>query len=802
MKVIVNGAEVQARPGSTILETVHEHGLDSIPTLCHMKGTEPFTSCFVCVVEVEGRKNLAPACSTPVAEGMVVHTRSPRVTAARRTALELLLSNHWADCVSPCLVGCPGNVDIQGYLALAAQEKYVEAVELIRLRNPLPAVCGRVCVRACEDQCYRAEMDECVSINWVKRFLMEQEGVYDRLPERAKPTGKRVAIVGSGPAGLTAAYFLGLWGHRPVLFEAMDRPGGMLRYGIPGYRLPDDVLDREIDYIKRASGSEIRLGTRVGEQVSLEELRNGFDAVLLSPGAWKGKAMRVQGETDTVGVLTGADFLVANASKRTSLSGTVVVVGGGNTAMDAARTAWRLGADRVVILYRRTRLEMPCDSLEIEEALEEGVELMELAAPTGIIRDEEKVLRGLRCIRMELGEPDASGRRSPVPMDGSEFDLPCDTVVSAIGQEPLLDGLDQGVGVTRWKSIDTGGDLCVTTSLPGVFAAGDASYHGPTVVIDSIRDGRNAAEAINGFLTGVSRKAPFRAAKGFWEKPGRELLPERDEKPANRQGAVPPEDRRSMDVEVALPIDAAQCADESSRCLSCGCVRYDDCDLRLLCEEYGIDMDRFRGKTARERVDESHELMVYDANKCILCGKCVRVCTMILEKPALGFVGRGFDTRVRPSMDLPLAETMCTGCGNCADACPTAAVSFKFPWPGRACLPHTDREGFCEICSLRCPVTFRDYAAGTVAVGREALICPRGRLQKPGGPDILLEGSPEEADVIVLDPAGRRWLEQEFTPMAARVKAAETRGARLAERTPVTGSPVSVCRISRVEPAG
>jgi formate dehydrogenase major subunit len=797
LKVTINGVTVEVRPDSTILDAVHENGLDLIPTLCHMKNTEPFTSCYVCVVEVDGRKNMAPACSTPVTDGMVVHTRSSRVNAARRTALELLLSNHWADCVSPCLTGCPGNVDIQGYLALAAQGKYIEAVELIRLRNPLPAVCGRVCVRACEDQCYRTELDQCVSINWVKRFLMDQDGVYDGLPEREKPTGKRVAIVGSGPAGLTAAYFLGLRGHFPVLYEAMEKPGGMLRYGIPEYRLPEEVLDREIDYIQRVSGCEIRLNTRIGRDIGLEDVRQSHDAVLLSPGAWAGKAMRVDGEFDTIGVVTGADFLVSSARERAPVSGTVVVVGGGNTAMDAARTAWRLGANRVIILYRRTRLEMPCDDLEIEEALEEGIELMELAAPVGIERTENLELRGFRCIRMTLGEPDASGRRSPVPLEGSEFTLECDLAVSAIGQEPILDGLKDRIGLTRWKTIDTGSDTGVSTGLPGVFAAGDAAYHGPTVVIDAIRDGRNAAEAIHGHLTGVEKAVPFTVSKGFWEKPGRELLPSREEKPANQQGAVPPEKRRDMDVEVALPINAEQCSDEAERCLSCGCVRYDDCDLRLLCQEYGMDMDRFRGKTAREKVDESHPEMVYDANKCILCGKCVRTCALLLQKPALGFVGRGFGTRVRPAMDLPLVETDCTGCGNCADVCPTAAVSVKTPWPGRACLPHQDEEGVCDICSLECPATFRRYPAGTLAVGREGYLCPRGRFQRRGGPDIKMEGSPEEADVIVLTPAGRRWLELEFTPMAARVMAAENRGTLVTGEDGSNGLSGRVCRISR-----
>ncbi|MCK4671623.1 MAG: (2Fe-2S)-binding protein, partial [Candidatus Aegiribacteria sp.] len=342
----INGQDIEATPGKTILEVVQELELDDIPTLCHSPELEPYGSCFVCVVEVKGKANLVPSCATRIAPDMEILTRSDRVLASRKTALELLLSNHYADCVSPCMEGCPAGVDVQGYIALSAMGQYRKAVDLIRERNPFPAACGRVCVRKCEDVCRRMDVDTSVAINNIKRFVTDSPDAYATEPVCAPSTGKTAGIIGAGPAGLTAAWFLGKNGIKCEVYEAMDRTGGMLRYGIPVYRLPDDVLDREVEYICR-TGTEIHCGVRVGKDITLDEIREKHDAVFIGAGAWTGKAMRVEGEFDTEGIVTGADFLVEKADDPQLLKGTVVVVGGGNTAMDAARTAWRLNADKV-----------------------------------------------------------------------------------------------------------------------------------------------------------------------------------------------------------------------------------------------------------------------------------------------------------------------------------------------------------------------------------------------------------------------------------------------------------------------
>jgi formate dehydrogenase major subunit len=706
----INGKDIQAKPGQTILDVVHEQKLDKIPTLCHSPELDPYGSCFLCVVEIKGRRFLAPSCATKVTEKMEVETRNERVISARRTCLELLISNHYADCISPCKEGCPAHVDAQGYIALCAMGEYVKAADLIRQTNPLPAICGRVCVRKCEVVCRRQDVDTPVAINNIKRHVTDNPGVYDKDPEREPLKNKSVGIIGGGPAGLTAAWFLGRLGYDPVIYEMMEYAGGMLRYGIPEYRLPKEVLDKEIDYIRRA-GVIIKTNTKVGKDITLDEIKKKHDAVFISVGAWTSNDMRVEGEHDTEGVVGGIDFLIEKAKDQTPIKGTIVVVGGGNTAMDCARTAWRLNADKVIILYRRTKAEMPADRMEIEDAIREGVEILELAAPVGIVRDENKKLKALKCIRMKLGEPDKSGRRRPVPQEGSEFELPCDIAIAAIGQSPILKGIsDSGTyspNVSKWETIVVNTET-METNVEGVFAGGDAADDGPTVVIDAIRDGQRAARSVHAYLSGdkVDPDA-FVVRKEFWAKPGQAELGDIKESPRHEQHEIHVEDRVNSFREVATGFEYDDAVHECERCLSCGCLRFPDCDLRLYAEEYGIDMNRFVGYIRKHRVDDRHPNIVYDPNKCILCARCVRTCDRILPISALGLVGRGFRTEMRPSMNDPLIETNCIGCGNCVDACPTGALTVKYPFPGRADINVGEFKSHCGVCSIGCPITVR-----------------------------------------------------------------------------------------------
>jgi formate dehydrogenase major subunit len=733
-KVRINGREIYARPGMTILEVVREYALDDIPTLCHSSELEPYASCFLCVVEVKGRPNLLPSCATRIVPGMEIETRSRRVIAARKTALELLLSNHYADCLPPCRLACPAGVDTQGYLALSAMGYYRQAVDLIRQANPLPAVCARVCVRKCEVDCRRADVDSPVAINAVKRYVTDAPGAYSGEPECAPATGRKVAIVGGGPAGLTAAWFLGRMGHKAVIYEAMAKAGGMLRYGIPAYRLPDEVLDREIEYICR-TGAEVRVGVRVGRDISFDELRKTHDAVFLAAGAWATNPMGVEREFETEGVVPGLDFLREQAVRPESLGGIVAVVGGGNTAVDVARSAWRLGADKVIILYRRTRAEMPADKMEVEDCLAEGVELMELAAPVGLV-SEGGCLKALRCIRMKLGDPDASGRRRPVRLEGSEFDLPCRLAVSAIGQAPLLDGLTGAagaqLGLTRWKTIavDT---ATMGTNLDGVFAGGDVADDGPTVVIDAIRDGQQAARSIHAYLTGEgAQRRPFIVTKAHWGKPGKAELGDVKESSRHEVHHIAVGDRWGNFSEVATGFEPEDNVHESARCLSCGCVKYDRCALRQYAGDYGVDMRRFSGYIRKHKVDDRHPHILYDPNKCILCSRCIRTCSRVLPLSALGLIGRGFRTEVRPAMNDPLVQTSCVSCGNCIDACPTGALTARHAFPGQAALQTTGVRSHCAFCSIGCAIKVRKYGENRYFVESSGVpgeyLCRYGRF--------------------------------------------------------------------------
>ncbi len=704
----INGTEINARPGQTVLEVVQEHKLDTIPTLCHSPELKPYASCFLCVVEVEGRPGLAPSCATPVAPGMKVTTKNERIVRSRRTALELLLSNHYADCLAPCTLGCPAHVDVQGYIALANMGQYGKAVDLIRETNPLPGICGRICVRKCEVVCRRCDVDAPVGINNIKRFVTDMPEAFDHDPVREPSRGKSVGIVGSGPAGLTAAWFLGRKGYDPVIYEALPAAGGMLRYGIPEYRLPNADLDQEVDYIRKA-GAEIRCNVRVGKDVTLDQLRAEHGAVFLAPGAMGGKGMYVKGEDETSGVVRGVDFLLEKTQNPEPMTGTVVVIGGGNTAVDVARTAWRLKADKVIVLYRRTRAEMPADDVEVADLLEEGIELMELIAPVGIVRKEDGSLKALRCVRMTLGEPDASGRRRPVPQEGSDYDLPCDWAMPSIGQTPLveeiLSGQEAEPGVSRWATFDID-TKTMETNVDGLYAGGDAADDGPTVVIDAIRDGQLAARAIHAFLSGEPlEQEPFGVTKEFWARPGKKELGEIPQSPRHEVHTIPVEKRVGSFAEVSTGYDDDDLEHEADRCLSCGCLAFDWCDLRLLAEEYEVDMDHFKGYVRKHKVDDRHPYVIYDPNKCILCARCIRTCERVLPISALGLINRGFQAEMRPAMNDPLVETSCISCGNCIDACPTGAISAKFAYDGRAALDLDLEKSHCGFCSIGCPIT-------------------------------------------------------------------------------------------------
>ena len=724
VKLQINGKRIIAADDKTILQVARENGIQDIPTLCHDEQLEPFTSCFVCVVKVRGAKALLPACSTKVTEGMVVETDAPDVRSSRKAALELLVSNHYADCIGPCHQACPAGVDIQGYVALAALGKYQDAIQLIKEKNPLPAICGRVCTRPCEvTGCRRNLLDQPVGIDNIKRFIADIDlgRAAPYRPRVAASNGKRVAVVGAGPGGLSCAYYLAQRGYAVHIFEAQPEAGGMLRYGIPEYRLPKEVLDSEVTQILDL-GVKLSTNVALGKDFTVASLKDqGFDAVFLALGAWESSSMRVKNENVT-GVVPGIGFLKnVGLRQHVELGGKVMVVGGGNTAIDCARTALRLGAAEVRLLYRRTRAEMPANPVEIEEAEREGVKLEYLVAPTQVIADQGRLV-ALECQRMELGAPDASGRRSPKPVKGSEFQIPCDFVIAAIGQGTTLRQLTaqspgtfvpagESLKLTRWDTLQVDNDTFETT-VDGVFAGGDV-VTGAATVVEAVAAGRKAAYAIDRFVvTGKAERepAPFVSRRSLFGKPTIEDLRSIEKVPHNPMAALPADKRLDSFAEVELGYGPDDVAREAARCQECGCAAMFTCDLRRLATEYGAEAKTFLGEAKKYRIDRSHPLIELDASKCILCGRCIRMCNEVVGKGAFGFVNRGFDTVVRPALGGSLLDTDCVSCGLCIGTCPTGAIAATVPLSKPGPWQTEAVASVCHFCGVGCTLELHSYA--------------------------------------------------------------------------------------------
>jgi len=523
-------------------------------------------------------------------------------------------------------------MEIGEYVDLVAQGKVLEALQVIRDGNPFPSICAYVCTHPCEDACRRSQVDKSIAIRALKRFAVEFGG--DRMIQLEAETtqSEKVAVVGSGPAGLACAYYLRKLGYPVTIFEAYSELGGMLRVGIPQYRLPREVVDTEVQRLIHM-GVEIRANTRV---ISLDLLFDmGYKAVFITVGAHQSLRMGIEGE-ESPGVIDGATFLrEVNLGLKPSLGEEVAVVGGGNVAMDAARAAVRLGAGKVSILYRRSRAEMPAGPDEIEQALEEGVEPMFLVAPTKMKRGNGRL--SVTCVRMELGEPDAGGRSRPVPIEDSDFNMEFDTLITAIGQAPQISE-DFRLRIGKGSTIQVD-PITLTTNRTGVFAGGDA-VTGPATVTQALASGRQAAFRIDDYLR---HRYPL-VDKEAEETLSGELLPktiemirkiERLEPPL-----LPPEARAKEFKSVELIYNWETAVDEARRCLRCGM---------------------------------GAEILFQD--KCATCLTCLRVCPY--HVPYLDDGG---------TIQIPADQ--CQACGICIAECPAKAIVLRKPYDRR----HIDEE--------------------------------------------------------------------------------------------------------------
>lgn len=651
MKLTIDGKIIETEGGKTILDVCKKEGIE-IPTLCFLEGFEPYTGCFLCVVEVEGIERLVPSCATYVSDGMVVWTNTERVIKARRLCLELLLSNHWGDCQPPCRMKCPAQVDIEGYIRSIKEGDYERSYNLIMEDLPFPSTIGRICPAKCEEDCRRALLEGPVAIRNLKRFVGDW-ALKAGLKHKAQSlNGKKVAIIGGGPAGISCAYYLRKEGFFVKIFEKEDKLGGMLRYGIPTYRLPKDILDKEIARILEL-GIEVKTNSMI-KAPDLIALKRDFDAVFIAIGAQVGIKMGIVGEEMAI---SGIKLLkdIANGTPP-NLGKSVCVIGGGNTAIDCARSVLRLGVNNVSILYRRGRDEMPASNREIEEAIEEGVRIEFLVAPNKILPD------GIECIRMALKGLDSSGRPRPIPIPNSEFKIKVDKVIGAIGQRvDIPDGIKKNNGLVL---VDE--EFHIEDNL---FAGGDCVL-GPSTAVEAIAQGKKAAFSIMNYLN----KKPKTQNKAYncvkWGITKKDLKGEKTQERC-KADILSPNERKKDFKEVEKTLNSLSSKNEAERCLRCGCEKVADCLLKRYAGIYNIQQ-RFNVIEKRP-IDTSRADIKFDPNKCILCAKCIRLCSEVKKLGVLGFVGRGYNTEIKPELGKMLSETSCDGCLECVKVCPTGA---------------------------------------------------------------------------------------------------------------------------------
>lgn len=702
----IDDRDFVAYEGQTILHAAQSAGIE-IPTLCSDERLEAMGGCRMCLVEIEGNERLLPSCSTAVAPGMVVWTGTDRLKAIRRGILELLLSDHNAYCQPPCQMNCPTHIDIPRYLEQIVAGNYREAARIVKEVLPFPYALGLVCPRPCENVCRRKLVETEIAICQCHGYA--GESVLDDPPlpwPQEPPTGKRVAVVGAGPAGLSAAYYLALKGHSVKVFEALPKPGGMMRYGIPEYRLPKEMLDKEMDAVWRL-GVELQCNAALGRDYTIDDLfGQGFDAVFLGIGAHKSNALDIDGE-HLPGVWPAIEMLrKVILGEKVDVGRRVVVIGGGFTAFDAARTSKRLGAEEVTVVYRRSRKEMGAHHSEVDDAEHEGVRLELLAGPLRVV-EKDGMAAGVEFVRMQLGEPDARGKRSPVPVPGSEFIVEADTVIAAIGQAPEMSCIagENGVQANERHAIAVD-PRSYCSGRPGVFAGGDATI-GAATVIQAVAAGKLAARSIDEYLRGEDMAVA--AARRAEEELKADLIDIVPYKPIEERVAMPmlPFEERKLNFRlIELGYSEDQVKREAARCLQCACPAAGRCHLQRLSLEHGLTDNRFHNGEATDyhdyEADVSHSFILRDPNKCINCTQCVRMCRDVIGPNCYGLMGRGFDAIVTTPFHASLNDSRCVSCGACAETCPTGALMLRERNVERYDLD-VSRCIFCGDCVEVCP---------------------------------------------------------------------------------------------------
>ncbi|HFQ5297467.1 TPA: formate dehydrogenase subunit alpha [Vibrio vulnificus] len=761
IQIVIDGKYRIVEAGQTVLQAAKVCGVE-IPSLCGMNRSGEKIPCDLCVVEVESG-GTRRACELEVYNGLTVNTQSEALSAHRKQALNRIMSDHYADCEAPCKTACPAGVDIQSYLYHIAQNDHQKAIEVIKRTLPMPLSIGRVCPAFCESECRRSLVDDAIAIRQLKRHAADADLAAQEAytPEKKADKNKRIAIVGSGPGGLTAGYYLTNEGYQVDVFEAMPQAGGWLRYGIPEYRLPKSILDKEIALMCR-NGMAIHTDKKLGRDISLSQLSQDYDAVCLAVGASKAVAMDYPG-SDLDGCYLGVDYLKDFVTEQRFTTGKkVAVIGGGNTAIDCARTAVRTGADTTLI-YRRTRDEMPAEDYEIEEAEHEGVKFHFLTNPAQNIADEHGRVFSVKLEKMALGAPDASGRRRP-EATGEYFTEAFDTVIAAVSQQAdlsFMQGEALTLPLTRWNTADANPET-MHSGTGNIFSIGDFR-RGPATAVEAVADGRIAAQAIDRFFDGDMENIPLKPFNSRKEQKLKQVDPLHFSHLQKVARTIMPEltsqQREQSFEEVELGFDNAEAMAEAARCLECGCQVNTSCDLRDYATEYGAEQhfhysvnikshdewQALRQNDPRHKypIDHSSEFIVFDANRCISCGQCIQACREQSVQGVLSFMNleKGRPV-VRPDcrpnfggQGVMMGDSRCVQCGACVQACPVGAMTDARDRSQGRETPLKKVDTICTYCGVGCKLTMHvdeaanriRYVEGAHSPVNEGMLCVKGR---------------------------------------------------------------------------
>ncbi|HDY7711166.1 TPA: formate dehydrogenase subunit alpha [Vibrio vulnificus] len=761
IQIVIDGKYRIVEAGQTVLQAAKVCGVE-IPSLCGMNRSGEKIPCDLCVVEVESG-GTRRACELEVYNGLTVNTQSEALSAHRKQALNRIMSDHYADCEAPCKTACPAGVDIQSYLYHIAQNDHQKAIEVIKRTLPMPLSIGRVCPAFCESECRRSLVDDAIAIRQLKRHAADADLAAQEAytPEKKADKNKRIAIVGSGPGGLTAGYYLTNEGYQVDVFEAMPQAGGWLRYGIPEYRLPKSILDKEIALMCR-NGMAIHTDKKLGRDISLSQLSQDYDAVCLAVGASKAVAMDYPG-SDLDGCYLGVDYLKDFVTEQRFTTGKkVAVIGGGNTAIDCARTAVRTGADTTLI-YRRTRDEMPAEDYEIEEAENEGVKFHFLTNPAQNIADEHGRVFSVKLEKMALGAPDASGRRRP-EATGEYFTEAFDTVIAAVSQQAdlsFMQGEALTLPLTRWNTADANPET-MHSGTGNIFSIGDFR-RGPATAVEAVADGRIAAQAIDRFFDGDMENIPLKPFNSRKEQKLKQVDPLHFSHLQKVARTIMPEltsqQREQSFEEVELGFDNAEAMAEAARCLECGCQVNMSCDLRDYATEYGAEQhfhysvnikshdewQALRQNDPRHKypIDHSSEFIVFDANRCISCGQCIQACREQSVQGVLSFMNleKGRPV-VRPDcrpnfggQGVMMGDSRCVQCGACVQACPVGAMTDARDRSQGRETPLKKVDTICTYCGVGCKLTMHvdeaanriRYVEGAHSPVNEGMLCVKGR---------------------------------------------------------------------------